>query len=284
MKLLVTGANGQVGTALCARIERDGQHELVATDVDTMNLGSRDSVLGVICASQPDVVLHIGAMTAVDRCEQESDLAYRINSLGTRHVVDAASRVGARVLYVSTDYVFDGTLTRAYHEWDTPNPQSVYGRSKLGGERELREIDTIVRTSWVFGRHGHNIVRTILKLMTEHETLSFVNDQRGKPTYAEDLVDVIYELAVGYRPGLFHVTNDSATTWFDFAQSVLRCAGEDPARVLPVSTEEMAKRFVAARPANSELDNAALRLSDLPILRDHREALAECVDALKGDS
>lgn len=273
MRVLITGAKGQLGSALHARFVRDGHHEVTATDVDSMNLANRDEVVGTITSLQPDVIVHAAAMTAVDACESQQDLAWQINALATRHIVDAAEYVGARVTYVSTDYVFDGNAKRPYVEWDIPNPQSIYGLSKLGGERELRPIDTIARTSWLFGRNGNNMVRTVMRLAKTPGELRFVDDQHGKPTCAEDLADMLYLLSIGRRPGLFHVTNEGATTWFQFARDVLEILGEDANRVRPVSTEELGNAYPSPRPAYSVLDNAALRLSGIPLLRHYRDAL-----------
>jgi dTDP-4-dehydrorhamnose reductase len=280
MKVLVTGAGGQLGSELVARFEQAGNHEVVATDRNTLDLASRDSIMSAITSAAPDVVLHSGAFTAVDNCESDWQTAMRVNALGTRHVVEAARIAGARVLYVSTDYVFDGTLDRPYNEWDTPNPQSVYGRSKLGGEHELHDGDTIVRTSWVFGRNGANMVKTVLKLMQSHSELKFVDDQHGKPTCAADLADAIYTLTVNRLPGTFHVTNEGATTWYQFVRDVLSAAGEDPDRVKPIPTSELNPPRPAPRPVNSVLENAALHLQGLPLLSDHRDALQRTVKEL----
>jgi dTDP-4-dehydrorhamnose reductase len=188
--------------------------------------------------------------------------------------------VGARIVHISTDYVFDGSKSDAYVEWDVPNPQSVYGATKLAGERELGPDDTIVRTSWVCGFHGSNMVKTILRLAGEHETLSFVNDQRGHPTFADDLAVMIHRLVVDQRPGVFHVTNQGAVSWFEFAREVLRAAGFDPERVGPVSTADLLPPRPAPRPVNSVLDNAALRLSGIEPLDDFRVPLQRLVARL----
>jgi dTDP-4-dehydrorhamnose reductase len=179
--------------------------------------------------------------------------------------------------------VFDGTKATPYVEWDAPNPQSVYGRSKLGGERELHPGSTLVRTSWVCGRHGPNMVKTVLRLAAERDELAFVDDQRGCPTFAADLAAKILELVVDRRPGLFHVTNQGAVSWFEFAREVLEAAGLDPGRVRPVSTAELTPPRPAPRPANSVLDNAALRLSGLAPLPHHRESLDRLVRRLRED-
>ena len=280
MRIVITGARGQLGRELTEVFGASSHHEVMALGREQLDLGERDSVLGAITTIAPDAVVHAGAWTAVDACEGDADRALRINALGTRHVVDGARRVGARVLYVSTDYVFDGTLDRPYDEWDATNPQSVYGRSKLGGEHELGPDDTIVRTSWVFGRYGANMVKTILRLAESHNELSFVSDQHGKPTCAADLAEAIYRLVVGRLPGLFHVTNQGPTTWFDFARSVLLASGQDPERVQPISTAELDPPRPAPRPQNSVLDNAALRLQGLAELPHHQEAVERVVKEL----
>ncbi len=179
---------------------------------------------------------------------------------------------------ISTDYVFDGTKADPYREWDATNPTTVYGRSKRGGEMEMDPSSTVVRTSWVFGRHGSNMVKTALRLAGQPGELRFVDDQRGCPTSAADLASALRILAVDRRPGVFHVTNQGPTTWFDFVRDVLRLAGDDPARVVAVSSAELKRP--APRPMNSVLDNAALRLSGLALLPDHHEPLERLVKEL----
>ena len=160
---------------------------MLGTDIDTMPVDDRDAVLTTFSAFRPELVLHGGAFTAVERCETEVDVAYAVNAIGTRHIAEAAALVGAHVVYVSTDYVFDGTSDRPYREWDAPNPTSVYGASKLAGERECRPGSTIVRTSWLCGAHGNNMVRTALRLADGEGELRFVDDQHGSPTFTADL-------------------------------------------------------------------------------------------------
>ena len=280
MRIFLTGAKGQLGTDLVERLTASG-HELTAVDIDEVDLGMRDDVLAAVEHARPEAIVHPAAFTAVDACESEPDTAFRVNVLGTRHVAEAARRVGAPVTYVSTDYVFDGTKTDPYVEWDTPNPQSVYGRSKLAGERELDPGSTIVRTSWVCGFHGANMVKTILRLAAEPGPLRFVDDQRGHPTFTADLAAVIETLVVERRPGLFHATNQGAVSWYEFARAVLEAAGDDPNRVEPCATADLQPPRPAPRPANSVLDNAALRLSGLPATRDFHEPLAELVARLQ---
>lgn len=290
-RLLVTGSKGQLGTELLERLSGT-HHEVLGVDLDngpaTVDLTDRDQVLGVITEFQPDAVIHGAAFTAVDRCEAEPATAYLVNCMATRFVADAVRRIGAHLVYVSTDYVFDGTKVTPYLEWDATNPQSVYGRTKLGGEMEIDPPWTIARTSWVCGRYGNNIVATVLRLAGERETLSFVDDQVGHPTMAHDLAAKLIDLAVHRAPGAYHVTNDGAVSWHGFVQAVFEVAGLDPERVLPISTSEFAAARpvdaapMAPRPANSVLDNFALRASGFGALGDFRESLVPIVNHLLG--
>ncbi len=281
MKVMITGAKGQLGQDVMKVFEAPDHHEVIGVDIDDFDIGRRDQVLGAVTSTSPDVIVHGAAFTAVDLCETEVDTAYRVNTLSVRHFAEAARLVGAHLAYVSTDYVFDGTKDSPYLEWDRPNPQSVYGATKLGGEMELGSEATIMRTSWVCGEYGNNMVKTILGLLDSHPTLRFVDDQRGHPSFCADLATMIYTLATQKRPGRFHVTNQGAVSWYEFAQEVARAAGEDPNRVEPIATADMKPARPAPRPANSVLDNAALRLCDIPLLRDFREPLAELVAKLR---
>jgi dTDP-4-dehydrorhamnose reductase len=277
MKILVTGSRGQLGTEVMALLERADHHEVLGLDLPDHDLTDRDHVLGVLTSWQPDAVVHGAAFTAVDLCETEVEAAYRVNCAATRFLADGARRVGAHVVYVSTDYVFDGTKAGPYVEWDTPNPQSVYGRSKLGGEMEIDPSWAIARTSWVCGRHGNNMVKTLLKLAGERDTLTFVDDQMGHPTFAQDLAAMLVRLAVERVPGRFHTTNQGAVSWFEFAREVFIAAGHDPERIQPITTADLQPPRPAPRPANSVLDNMAWRMHGFPESRDFREPLAEVV-------
>ena len=288
MRILVTGAGGQVGREILAELSRrqdqvahGSRLEVVATDHAHLDVISRDQVMAAIVQLEPDVVIHPAAWTAVDACEEDPAKAYAVNSLGTRHVAEAALLVGAHVCYLSTDYVFDGTLERPYTEWDRPNPQSVYGRSKLGGERELAPEATIVRTAWVCGRYGTNMAKTVLQLAGDGGVLRFVADQEGSPTMADDLAGVVVRLALERRRGIFHVTNQGSTSWFGFARAVLELAGEDPGRAEPIMTSELDPPRAAPRPANSVLDNSALALAGDPLLPDWRDSLGRLVADLR---
>ncbi len=279
MKVLLTGAGGQVGHELVTAF---ADHDLTACDHAALDVTNRETVLAAITTVQPDAVVHAAAWTAVDACEGDPERAAFVNALATRHVAEGASRVGAHLIYFSTDYVFDGTKPTPYVEWDTPNPRSEYGRSKLAGEREAARWPetTIMRISWVCGEHGANMVKTILRLAREHDALSFVDDQRGHPTFAADAATMTRRLVADRRPGLFHVTNQGAVSWFEFARAVLESAGDDPSRVRPIATTELRPPRPAPRPANSVLDNAALRGSGLALLPHYRESLDRLVATL----
>ncbi len=281
-RYLVTGAAGQVGSEVAALLSAEPHREVVAADRSMVDLGSRDSVLGAITSLRPDVIVNCAAFTAVDRCEDEADHAYLINAVGVRHLADAAHRVGSHVVHVSTDYVFDGTKAEPYHEWDATNPQSVYGRSKLGGEAELAGAGaTIARTSWVCGYTGGNMVKTVLRVASASDgPLRFVEDQIGHPTFAADLAAMLVRLAIDRRPGVFHVTNQGAVSWYEFVRDILAAAGHDPSRVEPIRTVDLDPPRPAPRPANSVLDNAALRLSGIDLLPHYQEPLTRLVARL----
>lgn len=283
MRILVTGAGGQLGTDVTLLAARERHHDVIAASRTQLDVGDRDAVMAMITGLEPDLVIHAAAWTAVDACESDPDRACRVNTLGCRYVAEAARQAGAHLVAVSTDYVFDGTSEEPYQEWDRPNPLGVYGRSKLAGEDEVRYCSagsTIVRTSWVCGAHGSNMVKTILRLAAGEGTLRFVEDQRGCPTFTEDLAAMLLRLGIGRHAGLFHVTNQGPTSWFGFAQAVLEAAGLDPSRVEPVSTSDLHPPRPAPRPANSVLDNTALRLGGIGLLPDYHEPLERTVKAL----
>jgi dTDP-4-dehydrorhamnose reductase len=285
MRVLLTGANGQFGTEYQAYTTQVAPHDqLTALGHADLDVTNRDMTLQVLGAVRPDVVVHAGAWTNVDGCDVDPKRALLVNAIGTRNVAEAASLVGSRVVYLSTDYVFDGRGGGAngnlpYTEWDMPNPQSSYGRSKFGGERDLVDIlgpaATIVRTSWVVGAHGSNFLKTMLRLAklqpavpqshagVKTATLTVVDDQWGIPTFTADLVHAVRDIAVRRLPGTFHLSNRSESvpvTWCGFAKAIFAESGEDPERVIPVTTEQYISSrssITAPRPAYSVLDSAA---------------------------
>lgn len=281
MRVLVTGAGGQLGHDLVRSCLGAGD-EVIACDRGRLDLTDRDSVYQAITSTRPDIVLHAGAWTAVDACETDPDRAFLTNALGTEWVADASRRVGAHLVAVSTDYVFDGTKVDPYQEWDRPNPQSVYGRSKWAGEHAVAVHapgSTIVRTAWVCGEHGANMVKTVLGLLDRPE-LAFVDDQRGCPSFTADLAPMIRRLGAERRSGVHHVTNQGATTWYGFVRDILELAGHDPSKVRPIATADLDPPRPAPRPTNSVLDNAALRLSGLPLLPHYRDSLGRLLHDL----
>lgn len=285
MRVLVTGGGGQLATDVLDVLAGHPHHQVAALSHQELDVSDRDAVRAAFGAVEPELVFHLAAWTAVDACEDDPDRAFAVNALGSRHVAEAARHAGAHLVAVSTDYVFDGTAERPYHEWDEPAPRSAYGRSKLAGEHEvLTQLPgaAIARTAWVCGRHGSNMVKTILRVSEGGRPLRFVDDQRGSPTFTDDLAAALYELAVSRAPGLFHLTNQGTTTWFGFARDVLAAAGRDPATVEPITTAQLDPPRPAPRPANSMLDNLAWRLSGRAPLPEYRVALDRTVAHLLG--
>jgi len=278
VKVLVTGAGGQVGREL---VDALGAHEVIACDHAALDTGDRDAVLAAVTSEEPDAIAHCAAWTDVDGCESDPDRAYRDNALANRWVMEAARRVGAYVVALSTDYVFDGDKDGPYDEWDTPSPLSVYGASKLAGEFEIDPSSAVVRASWVCGKHGSNAVKTILRLAQQKGKMRFVTDQRGSPTIVSDLVGALTTFVEERLPGTWHVTNQGALTWYEFARVVLLAAGDDPGRVEPIKTAELDPPRAATRPANSELDNRALRLAGRPLLPHYRDSIERLVRELQ---
>ena len=285
MKVVVTGAGGQVGRELVAVFEGAGW-DVVAADHAALDVGDRDAVLGAVTGLHPDVVFHTAAWTAVDDCESDPTRAFRDNALAVRWIADAARRTGAYLVHVSTDYVFDGTKDGPYHEWDRTAPRSVYGASKLAGEEEARALcpdGAVVRTSWVMGTHGRNMLKTVLSLRDRGD-LAFVDDQRGCPSFTADLAVGLRHLAAARLPGTFHLTNRGDTTWYGLVREILEAAGEDPGKVRPISTSELDPPRPAPRPANSVLAPTAWEGARLPAMPHYRDSLRAAVAALAGTS
>ena len=281
MRLLVTGHRGQLGTELMGLCAARG---ITATgfDVDTVDVTDRSAVAAAVAAARPDAVIHCAAWTAVDACESDPEKAFLANATAVRWVAEACAASGAHLVHVSTDYVFDGTKPAPYVETDPPNPRSVYGKSKLAGEREALAYPAaaVARTSWVCGAAGNNMVKTVVKLARERDSLAFVSDQVGHPTFTADLAPALVRLAVDRRTGIFHVTNQGAVSWYEFVREIVRLMGKDPGMVRPITTAELVPPRPAPRPANSVLADVAWRAAGYEPLRDFREPLAELLAVL----
>ena len=274
-RVLITGGGGQLAAAL---------HEVfpAATVVSRATLDNTDraAVCEAVETVRPEVIVNAAAYTAVDTCETEVDTAHAVNALGPAYIVEAAEAVEARVVQISTDYVFDGGMQRPYHEWDTPNPMSSYGRSKYGGELAVRRCDLIVRTSWLCGPHGSNILKTIVGLARSGTEMSFVDDQIGHPSFTPDVAAVIGRLVAAEAHGVFHVTNQGAVSWYEFVREVLAVMGLHQGQVEAISSDQLDRP--APRPANSVLDNMGLRLWGIRGAPDFRESLGAMVDRIPG--
>ena len=285
LRIAVTGSMGQVATAL---VEQAGRaFEIVLLGRRVFLLEDRGAVLSGLRAARPDVVINVAAYTAVDQAEAEESLAAAINGEGAGHVAEAAQRIGAPLLQLSTDYVFDGALDRPYREDDPPAPRSAYGRSKLLGETLVAERcadSVILRTAWLYSPYGTNFVRTMLALSATRDEVSVVADQRGNPTSALDLAAALLAVARKLREdaspglrGIFHVTGSGEATWADLAEATFAEAaarGRRLTRVNRIATADYPT--AAARPANSRLDNAKLRRVYGLALPDWRTSLAAC--------
>lgn len=273
-KVMVTGGHGQLGTEITLMLKDKGC-DVYGLGCDELNITDLDQVRRQIRALKPDVVIHTAAYTNVDQAEADRDSAFLVNAYGTRNVAIASEEIGAKLVYVSTDYVFNGEKDGAYGEFDTPSPLGVYGQSKFAGEQFVRDFHSkffIVRTSWVYGKYGHNFVKTMLKLAAEHDALKVVNDQRGCPTYTKDLAEKIIELIGTDQYGVYHVSNSGSCTWYEFARAIFEISGTD-VHVAPVTTEEFPRP--AARPKNSVFDHMALRLNGFKDVRHWKDGLSD---------
>lgn len=282
MKVLITGASGQLGADL-VKVLRDSGYQVIPVDCADFDITDLEATVRFITTAQPDAVVHSAAFTEVDACESEREKAFAVNGLGARNVAIAARKVDAKLFYISTDYVFDGLKGEPYFEFDRPNPLNVYGRSKLWGEELVKQQTQkffIVRTAWLYGRTGKNFVKTMLMLGKEKKELQVVNDQRGTPTYTEDLALQIKELLPTELYGTYHCSSQGFCTWYEFAVEIFRQAGLS-VKVEPVTTEEF--RRPAKRPKNSVLENFALKLEGLDIMPHWKESLEKFVRTLKGE-
>jgi dTDP-4-dehydrorhamnose reductase len=260
MKILVTGGSGQLGLALQ---RQTGNHELVAFDRTALDITNAAQVASVFTREQPDAVINCAAWTDVDACESDPEKAMLVNGTAVGILAREAANANAQLVQISTDYVFDGTKESPYAEDDLPNPVSVYGESKLLGEQLAGLEALIIRTSWVMGPDGHNMLKTVLHLLEGSDDLHFVDDQRGCPTFTDDLSGVIISLIEKTATGLIHVTNAGIVSWYQFACEVAQVIGESLNRLHPISTSDVDPPRLAPRPANSALEN--LRLQDFGV-------------------
>ena len=272
MRVLLTGASGQLGHDAAAELTRRHIPFLGVTSRE-MDLTREDQVQAVLADYRPDAVLHCAAYTAVDRAEEEPERCMAVNALGTRCLARGCAALGAKFLYVSTDYVFSGEGTVPYEVTDPTGPLNVYGRSKLAGEdsvRELVERHFIVRTSWLMGHRGNNFIKTMLRLAESHRELRVVDDQIGSPTFTADLAPLLVDMLLSDRYGVYHAANEGFCSWAELAEETFRLAGRDTA-VRRVTTEEYGAR--ALRPKNSRLSQASLRAAGFGPLPPWQESL-----------
>ncbi|HDY8145967.1 TPA: dTDP-4-dehydrorhamnose reductase [Vibrio vulnificus] len=268
MKVLITGCNGQVGHCLTERLKT--QAEVLALDYEGLDITNREAVFNTVAEFKPNYIINAAAHTAVDRAEQEVKLSFAINRDGPRYLAQASNECGAVMLHISTDYVFDGIGDKPYQEGDNTGPQGVYGQSKLAGEQAVAEAcpeHLILRTAWVFGEHGNNFVKTMLRLAQSREELSIVGDQFGGPTYAGDIADALITMVQyieqGSKPkwGVYHLSGMPYASWYDFASAIFQAAEQHKMldkQPLLSSIPTSAYPTPAKRPANSRLDCAKI--------------------------
>jgi dTDP-4-dehydrorhamnose reductase len=280
-KILVTGCNGQLGRAIRKEYAND-EVEFINTDVVegdgvvSLDITDVDAVLKLVRETKPEVIINCAAHTNVDKCEEQWDLAYKINAIGPRNLSIAATEQNAKMIHVSTDYVFEGNGTAPYTEFDDPNPVSAYGKTKLEGERFVKQFAAkhfILRTAWLYG-DGKNFVKTMLALSENHEELSVVCDQKGSPTSAVELAKMIHYLEPTDNYGLFHATCEGDTNWADFTEEIFRKAGKST-KVNHVTSKQYAEMNPASakRPAYSILENYMIKLTSDYRMADWHDAL-----------
>ncbi|ANS76045.1 NAD(P)-dependent oxidoreductase [Paenibacillus yonginensis] len=289
MRILVTGAGGQLGRDVVLTFSAAG-HSVLGCDRAELDITSQEQCEEVIGRFKPDAVIHCAAYTAVDAAESDIDTAYLVNAVGTRNVTVAAEKIGAKLIYISTDYVFDGHAKQPYQEYDNTDPQSVYGKSKRAGEMMVQSLSSryfIVRTSWVYGLYGHNFVKTMLRLAQEKQLLQVVNDQKGSPTYTVDLANFLLELSHTEKYGIYHASNSGSCTWYEFTKAILEDGAElagltFTARLEPCTTEQFPRP--APRPSNSVLEHLSIRTNGFQDLRHWREGLKDFLRLMKAES
>lgn len=283
MKILVTGANGQLGQELVQQLNQMDV-ELFAFTKAELDICNLSAVQQVVNETQPHVIVNAAAFTKVDLAETEQDLAFNVNAYGQRNLAVAAEQVGAKICYVSTDYVFDGNATEPYEEHALVNPIGVYGKSKYAGEQLTQTISSkyfIVRTAWVYGEYGPNFVKTMLRLAKERDELGVVSDQIGSPTYTVDLAAFLIELVQTEKYGIYHCTNSGTCSWYEFAQAIFEESKLD-IKVNPLTTDQYPTP--AKRPNYSVLSDRALKLNEFQQVRHWREGLKAFLNNAKNNN
>lgn len=291
MKYLITGYNGQLGYDIKRELLKRGVKEenILATDVKDMDITKKDEVEKVITDFNPDVIFHCAAWTAVDIAEDNKDKVYKVNVEGTKNITEASIKVDAKLFYMSTDYVFDGTkpLSELYSEEDEVNPKNVYGMSKYLGEKEVRKNPKhfINRISWVFGINGTNFIKTMLRLSETHNELNVVDDQIGSPTYTVDLARLLVDMSETEKYGTYNSTNEDYTSWADFAEYIFKVNNKN-VKVNHVSTEEyleITKSKQAYRPRNSKFSKEKLKEAGFELLPTWEDATERYSEELKNE-
>jgi len=276
MRVLVTGADGQLGYDVVKKL-KGLNIEHIGVDKEDFDLTNEKETKEFILDYKPDVIIHCAAYTDVDQAEVEKELCYKVNVEGTRYVAEAAKKSDAKMLYISTDYVFDGQGEEPFEVNDQPNPINYYGETKYQGEQEVQILLDkyfIVRTSWVFGEHGDNFVKTMLKLGQEKDEISVVADQYGSPTYTGDLAELIIEMIKTDKYGKYHATNEGFCSWYEFAKEIFESADMN-VKVEPVSSEEFETK--AKRPKNSRLSKKQLYDNSFKSLRNYKKSIKKLV-------
>ena len=279
-RVLVIGAKGMLGRDVMEELRSSSLYDVTGWDIDEIDVRVEMDTVEKISRLGPEIVINLAAHVNVDECESQTEKAFAVNAEGMRHVALGAVKCGARVVYISTDYVFDGEKGRAYAEDDPPHPLNVYGRSKLQGERYVQDLTQdglVVRTQWLFGKHGNNFVAAVLRQAREKKELSIVDDLRGSPTYTVDLAHVLSALIQCEAKGIFHAANSETCTWFEYGQSILEFSGITGVSVRPISAKESNRP--AARPPYSELNCQKLKQVTGITLRSWSEALKEYLNS-----
>jgi len=288
VKILITGSKGQLGIEAAKQLSLNDKIELILTDIDELDITNINTLIPFVRDQKPLVIINCAAYTAVDDCESHADLAYKVNAIGPRNLAIASLDIGAKVVHISTDYVFNGEgilnregISRPYNEFDQPEPRTVYGKTKYEGEMFVRSINPrnfIIRTAWLYGE-GNNFVGTMLKLSRERNQIKVVDDQHGSPTSSGDLAKMICYLIETDNYGLFHGTCEGECTWYEFSKEIYRLAGVKT-DVIPVTSEEFPRP--AKRPKYSVLDNYMLRLTSSFTFHHWREEISDYLQMYKG--